>query len=206
MFVSNVEVGLRLAMPTIVCAARCMTVSISYSPSTRSISAASQRSPRTTLTRSSCPDVTSSDCGIQSRTRQSTSAPASTSRRTSQLPTSPVAPVTNVGLSRQNVSDIRKHLGGLIGPDGPGGLVPRPEVVEIEVLAIGVHRVKETLVLVGDELAVMGQLLERLALQNAVRVDVEVVEHPALEDEETGVDPPFDLRFLGKVDDAAVRS
>ena len=31
-FVSNVEIGLRFAMPTIVCAARWITVLISYSP------------------------------------------------------------------------------------------------------------------------------------------------------------------------------
>ena len=38
-FVSSVETGLRLAMVTIVCAARWMTVSISFSPRTRSSSA-----------------------------------------------------------------------------------------------------------------------------------------------------------------------
>ena len=37
MFVSSVETGLRLAIVTIVCAARWMTVSASYSPMTRSI-------------------------------------------------------------------------------------------------------------------------------------------------------------------------
>ena len=35
MLVSKVETGLRLAMPTMVCAARWKTVSISYSPRTR---------------------------------------------------------------------------------------------------------------------------------------------------------------------------
>ena len=52
MFVSKVETGLRLAMPTIVWAARWKTVSISYSPRARSSSAWSRTSPRTTLTRS----------------------------------------------------------------------------------------------------------------------------------------------------------
>jgi hypothetical protein len=39
MFDSNVDTGLRFAIGTIVCAARCSTVSISYSPRTRSMSA-----------------------------------------------------------------------------------------------------------------------------------------------------------------------
>ena len=38
MFVSKVEIGLRFAMPTMVCAARWKTVSTSYSPSVRSSS------------------------------------------------------------------------------------------------------------------------------------------------------------------------
>ena len=52
MLVSKVETGLRLAMPTMVWAARWKTVSISYSPRLRSSSSRSQMSPRTTLTRS----------------------------------------------------------------------------------------------------------------------------------------------------------
>ena len=50
MLVSKVETGLRLAIVTIVWAARWMTVSISYSPRMRSSSAWSRTSPRTTLT------------------------------------------------------------------------------------------------------------------------------------------------------------
>ncbi len=49
-FVSNVETGLRLAMVTMVWAARWITVSTSYSPSTRSRSAWSRTSPRTVAT------------------------------------------------------------------------------------------------------------------------------------------------------------
>ena len=50
MFVSNVDSGAVLAIPTIVWAARWKTVSTSYSPSARSISGPSQMSPWTTLT------------------------------------------------------------------------------------------------------------------------------------------------------------
>src|SRR5919109_2437864 len=46
---------------------------------------------------------TSSLCGTQSRTSATTSAPAETNLAVSQLPSKPVAPVTNVGRSCQNV-------------------------------------------------------------------------------------------------------
>ena len=48
MLVSSVETGLRLATPTVVCAARWKTVAISYSPSARSSASWSRTSPRTT--------------------------------------------------------------------------------------------------------------------------------------------------------------
>src|SRR6185503_1936232 len=78
-----------------------MTVSISYSPSALSSVSRSRMSPRTTFTRSRPPVRTNSLCGTQSRTRQTTSAPASRSRFTSHEPTSPVPPVTKVGRSSQ---------------------------------------------------------------------------------------------------------
>ena len=85
-------------------------MSISYSPSTRSSSAWSRTSPRTIIDALEQPRrATNSLCGTQSRTRQTTSAPASSRRRTSQPPTRPVAPVTNVGRSRQNVGSF-PHL------------------------------------------------------------------------------------------------
>ena len=105
MFVSKVETGLRFAMPTMVWAARWMTVSISCSPSTRSRVAWWRTSPRTTFTQPIDPLRTSSLCGTQSRTRQTTSAPSACRRLTSHPPTSPVAPVTSVGRSRQNARE-----------------------------------------------------------------------------------------------------
>src|SRR6266850_7528448 len=81
-----------------------MTVSISYSPRARSSRTWSRTSPRTTLTCSITPDRANSLCGTQSRTRQTTSAPELTRRRTSQPPSSPVAPVTKVGRSSQKLS------------------------------------------------------------------------------------------------------
>src|SRR5271154_3358805 len=65
MFVSNVEVGLRLATGTVVCAARWSTVSTSYSPRTRSRRVPSRTSPRTILTRLAAFDPKSSDSGTQ---------------------------------------------------------------------------------------------------------------------------------------------
>src|SRR6266700_472941 len=60
-------------------------------------------SPRTTFVRSMRRAETSSLWGTQSRIKQMTSASRSSSRRTSQPPSSPDAPVTSVGRSRQNV-------------------------------------------------------------------------------------------------------
>src|SRR5947209_19916073 len=142
MLVSHVETGLRFAIVTMVCAARCMTVAISYSPRARSSITWSRTSPRTIFTFSIKLVRASSLCGIQSRTRQTTSARASTRRRTSQPPTSPVAPVTNVGLSRQ------KELIPALPPDLPRGLAAVPELVEHLVLAVRVHGEEEALVAV----------------------------------------------------------
>src|SRR4051812_47967299 len=167
---SNVETGLRLAMPTIVCAARWKTISTSCSPSARSRRARSQTSPRTSLTRSIRPDRTRAHRGTQSRTRQVISAPASSRRRTSQPPTSPVAPVTRTGLSRQ-----KDFIPALLPPHLPGSRATGPQLVEGLVFAIGIHREEEAPVPIGHHLPLGGQPLQRLALQDA-GVAVEVAE------------------------------
>ena len=78
----------------------------SYSPSARSITSRSVISPRTTLTFSSSPFRTSSHCGTQSRTRQTTLAPRSSRLRVSHPPSRPVAPVTKTERSRQKLFAI----------------------------------------------------------------------------------------------------
>src|ERR1700682_5807529 len=110
MFDSKVEIGFRLAPPTIVWAARWMTVSTSYSPITRSSTAWSSTSPRARLVSPIRSAWTNSLSGTQSRIRQTTSASRSSKRRTTQLPTRPVAPVTRVGRSRQN--EVSVGMGG----------------------------------------------------------------------------------------------
>ena len=193
MFVSKVETGLRLAMPTIVCAARWKTVSISYSPSTRSTTAPVADVAADDRSRDSrSPLRTSSDCGTQSRTRQTTSAPASTRRRTSQPPTSPVAPVTSVGRSRQNdVLTTSVH----------GASPASQSSLEQALVAQGVHALPEALVPIAPTAAVPPPALERVGLEAGV-VAVEVVEQGRLEDEEAAVDPALaDLRLLGELGD-----
>ena len=159
MLVSNVDdrvaVGDRRRC---VCAARWKTVSISYSPSTRSSSRLIARRRRGRSSRARAARLrTSSLAGTQSRTRQTTSAPASSSRRTSQPPTSPVAPVTSVGRSRQNAA----HR-----PAPSTARSPLcPEALEQPLVAQRVHALPEAVVPVGGELAVGGQPLERVGLE-----------------------------------------
>ena len=105
-FVSNVEIGLRLAIPTMVsvprgerrCRSRIRRESVFRTASW------SRTSPRTNFARSSSPDRMSCESGTQSRTRQTTSASAPIRRRTSQPPRRPVAPVTERRRSRQNAA------------------------------------------------------------------------------------------------------
>ncbi len=89
MFVSNVDSGAVLAIPTIVWAARWKTVSTSYSPTARSIRSASQMSPCTTLTRRSVPSTTSAERTTASRLSTVVRAPCSMSALTNQLPSRP---------------------------------------------------------------------------------------------------------------------
>src|SRR5690242_5418827 len=51
------------------------------------------------------------------------------------------------------------------------------------------------MVLIGHELAVAGEILERLVLELG-RITLDVIEHPRLEDEEGAVDPRFTLERL----------
>src|SRR5690242_1053727 len=166
-----------------VCAARWKTVRISYSPRARSINVWSTTSPRTMVTLPAVPERASSLCGTRSRSTQTTSAPAASSRFTSQLPTRPAPPVTSTGRSRQRVIARPASF-----PELPRRVAARPELVQMLVLAERVHGVEEAVVLERAELAVERELLERLLLEHAV-VAAEVIEPPPVEDEESGVRP-----------------
>src|SRR5947209_7812384 len=99
--------------------------------------------------------------------------------------------VTSSGASQ------KRHV--CFGPEGSMSLLvmpalPRcralvPQAVEIDLVPHGVHSVPEALVLVRDELLVLGQALERLALKDRVVVR-DVVEDGRLGDEISAVDPP----------------
>src|SRR6185312_8523472 len=75
-------------------------------------------------------------------------------------------------------------------PDLPGGIAARPEGLEAHFVAHGVHALPETVVLVGHELPVARQTLERLALEQR-GIARDVIEHLRLENEEGAVDPCF---------------
>src|SRR5689334_5905086 len=195
MLLSNVDSGFRLAIPTMVWAARWNTVSISYSASVRSIRSRSRISPRTTLTHSIVRLRTSSLFGTQSRTRQTTSAPALARLRVSQLPSRPVAPVMSVGRSRQKRSFSAMAS---LGPNLPGRLTIFPEVVQNLEFTIGVHRKKGSVVVVRHQLTLRCQPFQRLMLQNAL-VAIQVIEHLALEHEESCTGPGIRFRFLDEV-------
>src|SRR5437588_588823 len=120
-------------------------------------------------------------CG--SRTSATTCAPSPSSRRATQPPTTPVAPVTSTRLSRQN-----PLIGASVRPELPGRLAARPEVVEQPGVAQRVHALPEPGVAVGLKLALVGEALERLALEVGL-VAGDVVEHGWLQDEVPPVDP-----------------
>src|SRR5687767_324119 len=69
-----------------------------------------------------------------------------------------------------------------------------PDLVEGLPLAVGVHGVEEAAMAVGHQLALVGQPLQRLALQDRV-VAVQVVEDLAVEDEEAGAGPGLGPRL-----------
>ena len=93
-------------------------------------------------------------------------------------------------------------------PHLPRRLAGVPELVELGPVAEGVHAHPEALVLVHAELAVGGERLQRLLLEQEVGVVVEVrVDHLALEREEAARDPAVghgrllvELRHLVAVD------
>src|SRR2546423_2763398 len=80
-------------------------------------------------------------------------------------------------------------------PDLPGRFAARPELIQVLVLAVSVHREEEALVAVCHQLPLVGQALKRRAFKKAVAA-FEVVEEPALENEEPRADPPGQLRRL----------
>jgi adenylate cyclase len=82
-------------------------------------------------------------------------------------------------------------------PDAPGGLAGGPQVVELHRVLVGVHALPEALVPVRAQLAVGGELLQRLALEHAV--ERYALEHALLEAEEATVDPVLGAGLLAEV-------
>src|SRR3954470_10927969 len=87
-------------------------------------------------------------------------------------------------------------------PQPPGNVALGPGVVEEQGVLVRVHALPEALVPVGAQLALAGELLERLALEDAVRPDV--LQGPRLEAEEPAVDPVLEAGLLAEPAHAAV--
>src|SRR5258706_10754093 len=73
-----------------------------------------------------------------------------------------------------------------------------PKVIQDLILAVGIHRVEEALMVIGDQLPLRGEALQRFLLENAF-VPVQIIEHAALKDEESSAGPRVGSRLLDKV-------
>lgn len=86
---------------------------------------------------------------------------------------------------------ILKHkLSGSFLPDFPGSLAGVPQVVQLRIVAQGVHRFPEARVTVGVHLAVLGEVFQRGTFEDGrIIVGGNVVEHFRLANEITRIDP-----------------
>src|SRR5262249_36348089 len=110
-------------------------------------------------------------------------------------PRSPVAPVTSTGRSRHTSGAIRPNL-----PRRPG---PLPRLGEVLQVTRRVHALPVAVVRVHLELAVLGEALERVALEHAAVGGGQILEERAFEDEESAVDEAIRHgRLLAELDHA----
>src|SRR5258705_9145596 len=188
---SSVLTGSFFATPTSVWAPRWNTVSISYSASERRTSPSSVSAPYTVAMRSSQPSRTRRLRGEPSRTRATTVAPRWTSSGTTQLPRSPVAPVTKTRRPFQKVemSVSQRDEDGLrldrLFLDPRGG-PPDAQALQLHLVLTGIHRLPEAQVLVHVQQAAPRELRQHFLLEV---VAVPLLERALLENEEAGVDP-----------------
>src|SRR5262249_54301229 len=129
-----------------------------------------------------------------------TSAPRASSHSHSHAPLNPVWPVTKTRRPA-NAPPNERDTGGawtwavelIAAPLGlrpasvglpyfPRGPVLRPQAIEVLRFLIRIHRLPEAVVLVGVELAVARQLLERLAFQHDGRIVREIIEEAVVAD------------------------
>ena len=93
------------------------------------------------------------------RARPDTSAPSSASQKASHAPLKPVWPVTRTRRPAQNARHHQHFQGAR----------PSPDLLEIVAVAQRIHRLEEAFVAKAAQLAVFGQLLERLLLPDRLR-------------------------------------
>src|SRR6267378_7452887 len=88
-------------------------------------------------------------------------------------------------------------------PHFPGGLLARPEFVQVLIFAVRVHGEEESVMPIGHELTLASQSLQRLTFEDALR-PAEVIEHATVEDEEAGADQAISFGFLHEPLDLAL--
>src|SRR5262245_66269148 len=87
-------------------------------------------------------------------------------------------------------------------PHFPFGLSGLPQLIEFQVVLVGVHALPEAGVPVRHQLPFARQPPERLAFEHAIVI--QVIEYLSIEDEETAVDPIGDDRLLLKLGHGAL--
>ena len=112
--------------------------------------------------------VRSIDSGTQSRIRTTTLAPRSVNLRVSQLPKSPVAPVTNTLRSIQKPGFVSMVKFTRSTPHPPLGFAVLPHFIEHFPFPIRVHWLPKTGVRVHHQFPVGSSLLKGLAFQHEI--------------------------------------
>src|ERR1019366_2690418 len=101
----------------------------------------------------------------------------------------------DAGVSSYEDAAVPELIDHLV-PDLPGRGARVPHRVKLLGLAISIHALPKTFVLIDRKLIARGKTREAPRLERVV-VTLDQVEHAGLEDEETSVDPPrSDLRLF----------
>src|SRR5580658_7872477 len=82
-------------------------------------------------------------------------------------------------------------------PDPPRRRPAAPQVVEVLIFAISVHRIEEAVMAIRHQLSIGRQLLQGLTLEDAI-VPAQVIEHCTVEHEEAGAHPSVTLGLLNE--------
>src|SRR5450830_1416659 len=180
--VAKVSSGCSYDRGTSACAARCSTTSGRAWAMAWLSASRSRMSPKRDCMPWATEPTSNKLTGVPGgRAKPQTSAPMACSHRLSQLPLKPVWPVKKTRLPRQKVGLV------ISVPFLPGGLAAGPQVFKRHLVMQSVHGLPETVVLVGHELAVSGELHQGLLLPDGAVV-FEVTQYLGREHKKTGID------------------